>query len=91
MRGRQGEGDRYCIGRSDQGMERHHTRPWLKLRSLNRGDGRAEMMPGRRSLDVSPESSMQKLGKFRPFSEDDVYEILSRRTGHDQIDYVVPE
>lgn len=50
-----------------------------------------QFMPGRRSLDVSPESSLLRLGELRPFSEDDVYGILSRRSGHDQIDYVVPE
>jgi len=50
-----------------------------------------QFMPGRRSMDVSPESSLIRLGDFRPFSEDDVYEILSRRSGHDKVDYVFPE
>lgn len=47
-------------------------------------------MPGRRSMCTSPESSLDKLGEMRPFSEEDVHAILSQRAGHDSVPYVPP-
>lgn len=41
--------------------------------------------PGIRSLDICPESSFRWLDEWRPFSEDDIDQILFQRTGHDFI------
>ena len=43
------------------------------------------LFPEARILDVCPESSLRWLGEFRPFSEDDVCEILLKRKGHDDV------
>lgn len=44
-----------------------------------------EHFPEIRSLDVCPESSFRWLKEWRPFSEEDVWNILSKRAGHDDI------
>jgi calcineurin-like phosphoesterase family protein len=43
--------------------------------------------PGRRSLDVGPESLYNVLGEIRPINEQEVYDILIARPGHDPIDF----
>lgn len=45
------------------------------------------LLPEIQSLDVCPESSIRHLGEARPFSEEDVVEILSKRKGHDDVKY----
>jgi hypothetical protein len=42
---------------------------------------------GRRSLDVGPESLYNVLGEIRPINEQEVYDILIARPGHDQIEF----
>jgi calcineurin-like phosphoesterase family protein len=40
------------------------------------------IMPGRRSMDVGVDNAFKLLGKFRPFSLDEIVEIFSTRAGH---------
>lgn len=43
------------------------------------------LFPGIRALDLCPESSFRWLNEWRPFSEEDIHNILSKRIGHDFI------
>ena len=37
----------------------------------------------RRSMDVCPEASLHHFGEYRPFTEEDVHQILGARKGPD--------
>jgi len=41
----------------------------------------------RRSMDVCPESYKRIFGEFGIFSEDQIYDILSKKTGHDDVEW----
>lgn len=41
----------------------------------------------RRSLDVCPEHAKKIFGELRPFSEDEVYDILIKKEGHDNVSW----
>jgi len=41
--------------------------------------------PGRRSMDVSPDSAYQLFGEWRPFSDVEIATRLSQRSGHDDV------
>jgi calcineurin-like phosphoesterase family protein len=43
-----------------------------------------DMSGDRKSMDVSPEASLDYLGLQRPFNEIDIHNLLSGRKGHDQ-------
>ncbi len=43
--------------------------------------------PERRSMDVSPDTAFQLTGEWRPFSDKEVVERLSKRQGHDMLDH----
>lgn len=45
------------------------------------------VFPGRRSLDVGPESLYNALGEVRPINENEVHDILSAQPGHDPVEY----
>lgn len=45
--------------------------------------------PGIRCLDVAFESADKLLGKFRPFTEEEIYEIIMMRKGHDPFQFYV--
>jgi len=44
-----------------------------------------EILPGRKSMDVGVDNAYKLLGEFRPFSFDDIHQIMSRRPGHNKI------
>ncbi len=44
-------------------------------------------LKGRRSLDVCPESYKRHFGEWGIFSEDQVFDILSNRKGHDNVEW----
>lgn len=52
-----------------------------------RSDYYNALIPGMRSLDVCPESYKQIFGEWGIFSEDQVYDILINREGHDPVSY----
>jgi len=52
----------------------HYSAPREKL---------LDLLGDRKSMDVSPEASLDYFGYYRPFNEDDIYTILSARKGHD--------
>lgn len=41
----------------------------------------------RRCMDVCPENAKRLLGKLRPFSEDEIYELLIKKKGHDLVEW----
>lgn len=43
--------------------------------------------PGRRSMDCGVDNAKFLLGQYRPFSEDEVIQILTARPGHDQVEW----
>jgi calcineurin-like phosphoesterase family protein len=45
------------------------------------------MMPGRRSMDVGVDAAYHRFGEYRPFSEDDIVEILGSKPGHHDTEY----
>lgn len=45
--------------------------------------------PQRRSMDVSVDSAYQLFGEWRPFSDEEIYEHLKTRSGHDLIEFYV--
>ena len=45
------------------------------------------VFPDRRSMDVGVDNAHELLGEFRPFTEDEVFEILSSRLGHDPVEW----
>jgi calcineurin-like phosphoesterase family protein len=45
------------------------------------------LFPSRRSMDVGPENAYRLIGKFEPFSMTEMFEILSERSGHDQLSW----
>jgi len=45
------------------------------------------LLPGRRSLDVGVDHMVRLLGSPRPISEQEVYDILSTRSGHDPVEF----
>jgi hypothetical protein len=44
------------------------------------------MMPGRRAMDVGIDAAFHKFGEYRPFTEDEVLELLNR-PGHHDVEY----
>lgn len=42
---------------------------------------------GRRSMDVGVDNAKHLLGEYRPFTEDEVLEILLKRPGHDDLQF----
>lgn len=44
------------------------------------------MMPGRRSMDVGIDAAFDKFGEYRPFTEDEVLELL-KKPGHHDVGY----
>lgn len=45
------------------------------------------LFPGRRSMDVGVDNAKHLLGEYRPFSEDEVLEILLKRPGADDLQF----
>lgn len=45
----------------------------------------------RRSLDVCPEHAKKLIGDYEPFSEDEIYEILIKKIGHDPVKWYQQE
>lgn len=43
--------------------------------------------PGRRSMDCGVDNAKLLLGSYRPFSEDEIIDILMARPGHDQVEW----
>ena len=43
--------------------------------------------PERRSMDVSPDTAFERFGEWRPFADHEIYDILSSRKGHDQLEF----
>lgn len=41
-----------------------------------------QMMPGRRSFDVGVDNAYKLLGEYRPFSYDEIVDIMSTKKGH---------
>lgn len=41
--------------------------------------------PDRRSMDVSPDSAYKLFGEWRPFTDEEVNDILGQRVGHDEL------
>lgn len=46
-----------------------------------------QMFPGRRSMDCGVDTAKRLLGKYRPFSEDELIDILLPRPGHDSVKF----
>lgn len=44
-------------------------------------------LPGRRSLDIGLDNAKRLLGDYRPFTEEEVFDLLSVKPGHDPIEY----
>ena len=44
-----------------------------------------QLEPGRRSMDVGVDNAYLKLGRYRPFSEVEIYDLMARRSGHDDV------
>lgn len=44
-------------------------------------------LPGRRSLDIGLDNAKRLLGDYRPFTEEELYDFLSVKPGHDPIEY----
>lgn len=63
----------------------HDQREW----TLDRAFGRVFrwFRPKRRSMDCGLDTAKRLLGDFRPFSEDEIYEILAPRPGHDPVTF----
>lgn len=47
------------------------------------------IFPEIRCLDVAFESAYRLLGKYRPFHEDEIYNILTSRKGHDPLQFYI--
>ena len=45
------------------------------------------MFPQRRSMDVGLDNAFKVLGEYRPFSEQEIWDILSVRHGHDKVSF----
>ena len=43
--------------------------------------------PERRAMDCGVDSAKRILERYCPFSEDEVYDILSKRKGHDPVEF----
>ncbi len=43
--------------------------------------------PQRRSMDVGLDNAVKVLGEYRPFSEQEIWDILSVRYGHDRVSF----
>lgn len=43
------------------------------------------IFPQRKSMDIGIDNAIELLGKARPFSEEEIYEILKDRTGHHRV------
>ena len=46
-----------------------------------------EWMPERRSIDVCPENVFELLGRWSPINEEEIFRILSKKQGHDDIKF----
>lgn len=45
------------------------------------------VFPGRRSMDIGLDNAKALLGAYVPFSETQIYDLLSAKPGHDPIEY----
>lgn len=69
--------------------EQSHRGSW-HLHGHTHGNRELTMLnafPGYQGLDVGPESAWQKLGVCRPFSEQEISDILSDVDGHDHVEW----
>ena len=48
-----------------------------------------DLFPGRRSMDLGLDTAKRLLGEYEPFSEDEIYELLIGRPGHDQVEFYI--
>jgi calcineurin-like phosphoesterase family protein len=44
-----------------------------------------QLEPGRRAIDVGVDNAYRLFGEYRPFSDYEIYDYMSRRTGHDDV------
>lgn len=56
----------------------HHNQRELYLNNI---------WPDRRSMDVGVDAAYHLFGKFRPFSEYEIYDLLNTKSGHDPVDF----
>ena len=52
-----------------------------------REDTLDSIYPQRRSMDVGLDNAFKVLGEYRPFSEQEIWDILSVRHGHDKVSF----
>ena len=45
------------------------------------------LFPERRSMDCGVDTAKRILGEWRPFSEDEIYDLIGDRKGHDPVSY----
>lgn len=45
--------------------------------------------PERRSMEVSPETAYRLLGQYRPFADEEIFNILGKRQGHDLLEFYI--
>lgn len=45
------------------------------------------LIPDRRSMDVGMDAAWYRFREFRPFSEDEILEILTKKKGHHDVNY----
>lgn len=65
---------------------------WLHLYGHNhsqREEYLDKLWPERRSMDCGVDNAKRLLGEYRPFSEDEVLEILGPRKGHDDVQFYI--
>lgn len=53
--------------------------------SANREAAMDLAFPGRRSLDVGVDAAKRILGEYRPFSEQEILDLVGDRSGHDEV------
>jgi len=53
----------------------------------NRSEWTDKLIPGHRSLDIGPDSAYNIFREWRPFTERDIHDILSERSGHDHVQW----
>lgn len=65
-------------------------RGWLHLYGHNhamREETLDSIWPNRRSMDVGVDNAKRLLGEYRPFTADEIIEILGSRPGHDPVEF----
>jgi calcineurin-like phosphoesterase family protein len=63
---------------------------WMHVYGHNHNQREAyldSIWPERRSMDVSPDTAFELFGEWRPFADHEVYERLSKREGHDKLEF----